>query len=177
MFGGNKLSFEDQSAAQDLTFTTTNDGNSTLLGGGAQLGQLWQFGNVAFGLESDISVAKNINYLSSIRAVLGIPSGPYLIYGTGGAGFESVHEEFTVTSATTGESETFAGNQSKAGFVAGGGIQALVSPHISIGVEGLYYDLGKDSTAMTTPGGEAFLLNAERNFAVVRLRLDYHLGN
>jgi outer membrane immunogenic protein len=131
-------------------------------------------GGAVIGLESDVSFAKNIKYLSSLRGQLGVPAGPFLIYGTGGLGMIIAHEEFAVTS-TSGEVDNFIGDQKKYGWVAGAGVQALITPHISLGVEGLYYGFGRDRMALNTlEGGEPFNMIADRNFAVVRARLDYH---
>ena len=82
VIGGEKLDFQDLSATQDLSFGTNMD--DTRLIGGVQLGQLWRVGGMALGLEDDVSFAKNIKYLETLRAVVGVPTGPFLIYGTGG---------------------------------------------------------------------------------------------
>ena len=176
MFGGNKLSFEDLTSGHDLSFTTSNPGSSTVLGG-AELGQWWPLGGAVIGLESDVSFAKNIKYLSSLRGQLGVPAGSFLFYGTGGLGIEIADESFSVTS-TSGEVDTFTGAEKKYGWVAGGGVQALITPRLSIGVEGLYYGLGHDSSALQTiDGAEPFNVVADRNFAVVRARIDFHFSN
>ena len=175
-FDANKLSFQDQSANQDLSFQPNND--STKILGGAQVGYLWQPSNIVFGVEGDTSWAKNINYLSSARGVLGVGAGPFMVYGTGGAAFEGTHERFGVNSASGGES-LFTRNVDKSGWVGGAGVQTYVAPGVSVGVEGLYYGMGRDTANLATPastGGEAFAVKDDRNFAVVRARLDYHFG-
>jgi outer membrane immunogenic protein len=172
IFGGNKLSFQDLSAAKDLSFVSSGTSNSEFAGG-AQLSQLWNVGGAYLGIESDISFAKNFKYLSSFRAVLGAPVGPFLFYGTGGVGMSVTHEEFTVNSAT-GETDNFQGDDRRYGWAAGAGIQALVTPHLSIGVEGVYYGLGHETTPLATAlEGEPFNLIADRNFTIVRARIDY----
>ena len=175
-FDANKLSFQDQSANQDLSFQPNNDGTKVL--GGAQVGYLWQPSNIVFGVEGDTSWAKNINYLSSARGVLGVGAGPFMVYGTGGAAFEGTHERFAVDSASGGGS-LFTRNADKSGWVGGAGVRTFVAPGVSVGVEGLYYGLGRDTANLATPaatGGEAFAVKDDRNFAVVRARLDYHFG-
>ena len=170
-FGGNKLSFQDLSTAQDLSFAFTNE-NSQLIGG-AQLGQLWRVGGIYVGLEGDASFgAKDVKYLTTVRLQLGATAGPFLLYGTGGLAEAITQESFTVT--TPAETDTFSGNEQKYGWVAGGGIQALVAPHLSLGVEALYYGLGTETrqfqTALTP---EPFNMIVDRNATVVRARLDY----
>jgi len=175
-FGGNKLSFTDLSTAHDLTFTTPNSDNSMVLGG-LQLGQLWPLGGVTLGIEDDVSFGKNIHYIQSLRGILGVPAGSFLIYGTGGIGFENGDEEFTVTSAS-GEVDTFKGGFAKYGWVAGGGIEAIIAPRLSLGVEALYYGIGSETTPLTTAlGGEPFNFIANHDFTVVRARIDYHIAS
>jgi hypothetical protein len=87
-FGGNKFTFLDQSSGQTLSFQGPSTSSSMLVGG-FQIGQLWYVGGTALGIEDDVTLGKNINYLQSLRAVLGVPTGPFLIYGTGGIGFEN----------------------------------------------------------------------------------------
>lgn len=175
-FDPNKLSFQDQSTAQDLVFSAP-DQNSRIIGG-VQAGYLWQPGGIVFGVEGDSSWAKNIDYLASVRGVVGVPEGPFLLYGTGGAAFEGVHERFTVFSQSPGIFD-FNRDINKNGWVAGAGFQTWVLPAVSVGVEGLYYDMGSDTTALATTAGtagEPFLVKDDRRFAVVRARVDYHFG-
>ncbi|MBV9063903.1 MAG: outer membrane beta-barrel protein [Alphaproteobacteria bacterium] len=174
-FGGNKLSFQDLSTAQDLSFQANNSDHTLL--GGVQLGQLWPVGGMVLGLESDISFGKDIDFLSSIRGVVGVPLGPALIYGTGGLGQEVAPKNFGVSSAT-GEIDTFAGKESKYGWTVGGGVEFMVAPRITLGAEAIHYDFGSDTMAMNTVlGAEPFNVIAQRSFTVVRARIDYHFSN
>ncbi|MBV9569670.1 MAG: porin family protein [Alphaproteobacteria bacterium] len=171
-FGSNKLSFTDLTATHNLSFVTANNEDNMFVGG-LQLGQLWPVGGVMLGLESDISFGKDVDYLASTRGVLGVPVGSFLIYGTGGVGQEIVQEDFAVSS-TSGEIDNFTGKVSKYGWTAGGGIDALVAPHFSIGVEAIHYDFGRDSQALNLAiGGEPFDVIGERKFTVVRARVNY----
>jgi len=45
---------------------------------------------------------------------------------------------------------------------------------LSLGLEGLYYDFGSDSSHLVT-GDQPFVLNEDQNFATVRARLNYPL--
>jgi len=170
-FGGNKLSFVDQSTAHDLSFAFTNQDKQLV--GGVQLGQLWRFGGVYIGLEGDASFgAQDIKYLTTVRGQLAVPAGPFLIYGTGGLAETITNEQFTVTSPN--ETDGFAGNEQKYGWVAGAGVQALLTPHLSFGVEGLYYGFRSDTSRLNTAlVPEPFDLTIDRNMTVLRARLDY----
>jgi outer membrane immunogenic protein len=168
--GGEKLDFQDLSATHDLSFQSKTEDSRFI--GGAQLGQLWRVGGTALGIEDDVSFAKDIKYLETLRAVVGVPTGPFLIYGTGGLAIGKFAEEFSVTSPN--EAGVISGSIGRYGWTAGGGIETLVTPHLSLGIEGLYYGMGKDTSLFTTPLGEQFAVAADRNFAVVRARLDFH---
>jgi outer membrane immunogenic protein len=174
-FNSSRLSFEDLSPTQDLSFSEHSAGDSFL--GGVHAGYDWQMGGVLVGAEGDVSFAKDIDYLSSIRGRLGFPVGPFLLYGTGGAAFEGSNEKFTAFSLSPSISD-FKRNINSTGWTAGGGIDYMMMPGVSLGAEGLYYDMGRDRTILATNDvpSEAFAVTSERNFAVVRARLTYHFG-
>jgi len=175
-FDANKLTFNDLSTTQDLSFRGQN--NDTKFIGGVHAGYDFQPGGIMFGVEGDSDFGDNINYLASIRGRVGAPLGPVLLYGTGGAAFEGAHEQFAVDSASGGTSQ-FSRHVNKNGWVVGGGVETYVMPALSIGAEGLWYDLGKDSTNLSTPtaaGAETFSVADDRKFAVARARITYHLG-
>jgi hypothetical protein len=50
------------------------------------------------------------------------------------------------------------------------------SPQLSLGLEGLYYDFGSDSSHLVA-GDEPFVLQEEQDFATVRARLNYHFNS
>ena len=188
-FNPNKLDFQDGSENQDLLFHA-NQNNDELLGG-VHAGYDWQAGNLLLGVEGDVSFAKDIDYLSTVRGRIGVPMGPFLLYGTGGVAFEGAKEQFDVMSmgpttdavsndaTASGVISHFNRDINKDGWVVGGGAETFVMPAVSVGVEGLWYNMGRDSNALDTPtaaGGEPFLVRDDRNFAVVRARVTYHLG-
>jgi hypothetical protein len=50
----------------------------------------------------------------------------------------------------------------------------MVAPHLSVGVEGLYYGLGHETNVLSTGlGGEPFTVNVDRNLSMVRARINY----
>ena len=175
-FDANKLSFSDQSGAQDLAFRGQN--NDTKFIGGVHAGYDFQPGGIMFGVEGDSDFGDNINYLASIRGRVGVPLGPVLIYGTGGGAFEGAHEQFAVDSTSGGTSQ-FSRRVNKNGWVAGAGVETYIMPALSVGAEGLWYDFGRDTADLTTPaatGAEPFSVADDRKFAVARARITYHLG-
>jgi outer membrane immunogenic protein len=175
-FDPNNLSFTDQSATQDLSFRTKN---ASRFLGGVHGGYDWDAGNLLVGVEGDVSFARDINYLASARGRLGFPVGPFLLYGTGGAAFEGAHERFTVLQPDFPGIFNFSRNISRTGWTAGAGVDYMIGPGVSFGVEGLYYGLGSGTSGLLTPAGggaEPFTVKDDRNFGVVRARLTYHFG-
>jgi outer membrane immunogenic protein len=107
--------------------------DAQLIGGG-HLGFNWQGpSSWVIGVEGDINLAEDVDYLASVRGRLGYAFGRTLLYGTGGvafAGFDSnVLDEET-------------------GWVAGGGIETKVRENLSLGLEALYYDFDDANTSL-----------------------------
>src|SRR6185312_14217579 len=135
-FSPNDASITDLSTDQDLSLRLSND---TELIGGAQAGYNLQLGSFLVGVEGDVDFADNINYLASVRGRAGFALGSWLLYGTGGVAFIDTDTDFTVLSGDNG-AFSFNESNSDTGYVVGGGIDYRVTPKLSLGVEGLYYN-------------------------------------
>jgi outer membrane immunogenic protein len=170
-FDPNDASIKDLSEEQDLSLKFSND---TELIGGVQGGYNWQMGSWVVGVEGDVDFADNINFLASARGRLGWAVGNWLLYGTGGVAFIDTDTNFVVVSADDGPFGFNNGNNAT-GFLVGGGVDYKVSPHLSLGVEGLFYDFGSEDTHLVA-GDEPFVLKEDEDFAVVRARLNYHFN-
>ena len=171
-FNSNDLSIKDLSEEQDLSLKFSTD---TELIGGVHAGYNWQTGPWVLGVEGDVDFADHINYLASARGRLGWGAGNWLFYGTGGVAFIDTDNNFVVVSADDGPFG-FSGGNNQTGFVVGGGIDYKVAPHLSLGVEGLFYDFGSDDAHLVA-GDEPFVLKEDEDFAVVRARLTYHFNS
>jgi outer membrane immunogenic protein len=170
-FDPNDLSIKDLSEEQDLSLRFSNE---TELIGGVQAGYNWQIGSWLVGVEGDVDFSENINYLASARGRVGWTVGSWLLYGTGGVAFIDTDNDFVVVSADDGPFKLSNGN-TDTGFVVGGGVDYKIAPQFSLGLEGLYYGFGSDSSQLAA-GDAPFLLREEEDFAVVRGRLNYHFG-
>ena len=169
------LSFRDFSAPQDLTFRDRSGGNNNFLAG-ADVGYNWWMGNMLGGVEGDASWPNHGDYLASIRGRLGFaPSERWMLYGTAGVGFMNDKEHFTVDSASDGI-DSFSRSKNRTGFVGGVGTEFALAHNLGLGVEGLWYDFGRDHTNLTTASGEDFGVHDNRNFGVVRARLTWYLN-
>jgi outer membrane immunogenic protein len=171
-FDPNDLSIKDLSEEQDLSLKFSND---TELMGGVQGGYNWQLGGWVVGLEGDVDFAKNINYLASARGRVGWALGSWLPYATAGVGFIDADNNFSVLSADDGPF-SFNADGTDTGFVVGGGLDYKIAPQLSLGLEGLYYGFGSESTSLIA-GDEPFVLKEDEDFATVRARLNYHFDS
>ena len=162
--------------------------------GGGQIGYNWQGGMYVYGLEADISgltgtaaaglsatgkgnaLEAKISWLSTFRARAGWLVNPStLIYATGGLAVGGVRNDFNFNGLNSTGGATYAANtfksvhKTKTGWTLGGGIETMVNTKWSLGLEGLYVDLG--SSSATTPAGKTTTF---RNTEIIgRAKLNY----
>jgi outer membrane immunogenic protein len=116
-------------------------GSASSVMGGVSVGYNWQFAPFwVAGIEADSSWADltvpagsgDVNWIGSVRARLGWTATPnMLVYATGGATWSNV---------TIQGVDTLPANQTKNGWVAGGGVEWMPwDDHWSIRAEYLYY--------------------------------------
>jgi len=174
--------------------------------GGAQAGYNWQIGNWVAGLEADfeyfrsqgsstatffspapgcvctatIQSALTTNWLLTARPRLGfVVSDNYLFYGTGGLAVSELKGNWNYMDNFGGGISTESGSESqvKAGWTAGGGVEAKLQGNWVLGAEYLYVKFNDISTSSTNFVSTAAPLPATFNHSVdlaaniVRLRL------
>ena len=150
--------------------------------GGGQIGYNWQRGNFVFGVEGDISAlsgrasadvggyfeltySSKIRWLSTVRGRFGLAVGDTMAYMTAGVAFGGVKNSV----AFTGESPSYSNSKTKTGWTVGGGVEHMLNRNWTIGLEGLFVDLG--STTINLGKGSQFKFS---NQAVIgRLKLNY----
>jgi outer membrane immunogenic protein len=164
-----------------------NTGGSTahtgLIGGG-QIGYNWQQGNFVFGLEGDISgltgtgtnaqqpygstegynFSNRIDWLSTVRARFGLAVGDTMVYTTGGLAIGGVKNSYNNYGAVYSQSST------RVGWAVGAGVEHMLwNSHWTVGLEGLFVDLGQSSVT-----GYAGKTAKFSNEAVIgRLKVNY----
>ncbi len=97
-----------------------------------------------------LSARSSLENLASLRGRIGFTSGSLMIYGTGGVAWVDFEGSVTspegfahpVNTAVTNESATLKFGESMVGWVAGGGIEYMISEAISIRLEAMHYDFG-----------------------------------
>ncbi len=101
---------------------------------------------------------QRLDWLATARGKVGYAFDRVFVYGTGGVAFGGVRID-TTTTADAGifgervNRPDFDGRKGalRTGWVAGGGVEVAISPHLSVKGEALYYDLG----ARTVLAGDA----------------------
>jgi outer membrane immunogenic protein len=153
--------------AQSLEYG--NSFSKTSFIGGGQIGYNWQHGNFVFGLEGDISglagknkvydgFSSSIRWLSTVRARFGLAVGDTMAYTTAGVAFGGVKHEISPYSST----------KTSVGWAAGGGVEHMLNRNWTIGLEGLFVDLGRSN--LDTKAGRFRFSNQA---FISRLKLNY----
>jgi opacity protein-like surface antigen len=144
--------------------------------GGGQAGYNWQYTSVVAGLEIDGSAtgikgssvpvttpnsltetrSDNVKYLGTARGRLGwTPAGSWLLYGTGGLGWERAHRSVMDATVLPGNTTMFTSETPRDhfGWVAGAGVESFIGTSNWIArLEYLHYDFGtvESTTAVTS---------------------------
>ncbi len=162
--------------------------------GGGQIGYNWQNGNFVYGLEGDISgltghssasvpvrfgfapkaFSNKITWLSTVRGRLGVLASPdTMLYATGGLAVGGVKNAFQGSAAPficCNKSVS----QTRVGWTAGGGVEhMLAGSHWTVGLEGLFVDLGRSSATAIGIHGAAKTAKFSNRAAIGRLKLNY----
>jgi outer membrane immunogenic protein len=172
---------------KDAEFETDETERSLL--GGVHVGYNWQEGSRVFGLEGDVSFAKGIDYLASLRARVGHAVDNTLFYGTAGIAFAGFKDKTIDVNWHHYDNSFDIGGDKKIGLVLGGGIEHKLASNVSIGLEGLYYFFkDSDYNSGDLNGGYYYPNFGEKTYYkykftheddndlfVVRARLNYHI--
>ena len=166
--------------------------------GGGQIGYNWQipnsfFGALVLGAEADIqgtgmrdnfncligclpaqnlNISQKLDWFGTVRARVGIATGPVLSYVTGGWAYGSVKTTLTETVGTTG---TFTSNQNRGGWVYGTGVEASLGGNWTGKIEYLWINLG-DRLDQFALNGFAQAMSTDIREQVFRVGLNYRFG-
>jgi opacity protein-like surface antigen len=153
------------------------------------------------------AVEDAFEYLASVRGRLGWASDNMLFFATGGMAFARRDELTSAAVGTGGEdgddgddgdpidSPIAAGgpggaggaggsggsvdhdNEDETGFVIGAGLETMVSEHVSIGMEGLYYFFDDSKVDFFADGDKVDSISTNNDLLVARARLTFHFNN
>jgi outer membrane immunogenic protein len=98
---------------------------------------------------SCVAAATNeLTWLSTFRGRAGFAVDRIFIYGTAGVAVGQVSNSWGWDSGTPFR-DTFSISETRSGYVAGGGIEAMLAPHVSVRAEYLHVDLGTSRATVT----------------------------
>jgi outer membrane immunogenic protein len=140
-----------RSAFSDPFASGTFDLSGAVAGG--TLGYNYQMGQAVLGIEGDggwsnirgsgncagLSCDTRNDWLATVRGRLGYAAGNFMPYVTGGAAFGNIRTSI----AGVGDAD-----KTKAGWTAGGGVEAKIAGPWSAKVEYLYVDLGRGDSVL-----------------------------
>lgn len=156
--------------------TGSNSASASSWVAGAHAGYNWQNGSVVYGFETDLSATHlnssmngiltfpppivppsatstnaTINWYGTLRGRLGVANGPLLYYATAGLAYGGIG--LNSTTSLFGSSLFSSGSSTRAGWVAGAGIEYMYRPNLMFTLGYQYVDLGtlNLASAMTTP--------------------------
>ncbi len=184
--------------AQCLPSTGANSGTGSGWIGGAQAGYNWQQGTWVYGLETDLSgsglktslnggltsaipcpgdsasTTAKVDWYGTVRGRAGWTVDRFFFYGTGGLAYGHVDLNGTYTS----NGVTLSGDSSstRAGWVAGAGIEYMLQPDLTLTFGYQYVDLGTLGLSATSPSAGTVLgLNASAHaaFSVVSVGFNW----
>jgi outer membrane immunogenic protein len=158
--GASQRSQFNEPEESDFAVISGDNSAGSLIGGG-QIGCNYQTGTFVFGLEGDYSglskpsglyfsipgdtnsYGSHISWMATVRGRVGVTfgDGSNLLYATGGAAFTHVNASALVAPSS------FDYSASRTGWVVGGGYEKMLTPHVIIGVEGLFADFGNFNSA------------------------------
>jgi len=136
------------------------------------------------------NIAGQANWLATARARAGVTWDRFMFYGTGGAAWGSIETTESLScladgcgSSTLKLAASSSTTQLKTGWVAGLGVEGMLTSHWSLKAEWLHYDLGSLNNTLATTGTtvvtpstqSAVWLHTER-FEVIRVGVNYHFG-
>lgn len=177
-------------SAQALVFGSgANSASARGWMGGGHAGYNWQSNSWVYGIEADISglhldstantalndgvttarMNADVNWYGTVRGRLGWAQGPALFYGSAGLAYGRT--DLNGSMNTPGLSLNTPTSATKTGWVAGGGIDYLLTPNVIVGVQYQYVDLGSASLASSAaaagPIGLTQSANVHAQFQVV----------
>ena len=160
--------------ASAQTFTGLGASSASAWLGGAVAGYNWQRGLLVFGFEGDLSgmnlksqttgaitglvgtfsddAVGRIDWYGTVRARLGWTAGSFLFYGTGGLAYGNVSLTNTENLGAFGQALSIGplvaqSSAVKVGWVAGAGIDFMMSKNLILNFQYQYVDLGTVSAA------------------------------
>jgi outer membrane immunogenic protein len=155
---------------------------------GGQLGCDYQAGNWVIGAQGlmDVTFLKGTNAVTAMPAATIQDKNPWfatatarvgytvtpsvLLYGKGGAAF--VQDKFAVFPGSTSNFPAETATTNRVGWAAGGGVEWMYMPNVSVFLEYQHLDFGSKSTTFT--GAAADVIATKQHFDTAMAGLNFH---
>ena len=152
---------------------------------GGQAGYNWQAGQFVFGVEGDwnwvdgkvntiltpvigaVAASTNLEWTASLRGRVGLAFSRLLIYGTGGVSVARFSDAFGFVAFGT---NAFSLDETRTGWIGGGGLEYMVTRNVTARIEGLYADYGTSTITVVNPPGQVGPYGASFRHAVSTVR-------
>ena len=118
-------------------------------------------------------MSRDLNWLASVRGRLGYTWHRVLIYVTGGVGWGN-YDYAATAGFSTNASTSF--NETKIGWVIGGGGEWSFAPGWSVRAEYLHYEFDGTSRTVTAAGDTVSFGWSDTSVDVVRAGVNYRFG-
>jgi len=108
------------------------------------------------GVVDSFGLTNDINFVGTVRAKLGVTADRFAVYATGGLAYADTETKYFAPGtlrATNGFVPTVNSNSDDVGYAVGAGVDYLVTPNLSLGLEYLYTNLGETDTKITYTNG------------------------
>jgi outer membrane immunogenic protein len=195
---GNAANTAANVAANRRAASLSNNDEAFTIGG--QIGYNYQFGNIVFGVETDLNYTdrststsflsalgdpstytQELDYLGTVRLRIGYAFDRILVYATGGLAYGDVNNSVNFFANTAGNPLQFAGRSGdvEVGYAVGGGIEYAFTNNLSLKAEYLYYDLGKTNVlvnAIPGVGLNSYTAQFKNDGHIVRAGLNYRFS-
>jgi outer membrane immunogenic protein len=192
--GGSFGQARDSASSAGTPFTASNSNSSGVIGGG-QFGYNWHVSPLwLLGIEADIqgsseqstgtgiavapagtlSDNEKLPWFGTVRGRVGVtPTPGWLLFASGGLAYGDVRSNETLTVGAL--TATNSGDTVRAGWTAGGGVEAVVARDWTVKVEYLYVDLGSFTNTFTGAGAlTPVALSTHVTDNIVRAGFNYH---
>ena len=155
---------------------------------GGQIGYNYQVGRHVIGLEADVSTGKIVgiarcatgqfactteaDWLATVAARFGWTVDDLLLYGKAGAALTRNERVMWPGAVDDGAS----GSETRVGWLIGAGLELALNAAFSAKLEYNYIDFGDDHLALASLSGAPADVEVSQSAHVVKLGLNYHLG-
>ena len=160
--------------------------------GGGQIGYNWQHGNLVLGAETDIQGAgmqrsqvltsaiasaitsnQSVDYLGTVRGRIGLASGNWLAYASGGLAYTTINRDGAGIVGVTG---SYSGSNTDIGYAVGAGLEWAFLERWSAKAEYLHSEFSGDTVTYPTTAPAITIHYNPLKMNIARIGVNYRFG-